>query len=212
MRKYLFVAVAAMMATVSISVSGQNIYADSKHEVGISSGFPSTSHIADLVRVINDVGRDDGVMYDASNLHSFTLEYFYRVKEWLGVGGMLIYGTGNPVATEIADGTPISEIKNGAKIAEMKNHYVSLMPTVKFDWIRRQYFGMYSKVGLGFTSRHEQTLYSHYTRSNEQASFLHLNGHLTLVGMDFGSPHFRGFFDLGFGEQGIILLGLRYKI
>jgi len=210
MRKYLFMAVAAMMATVSIS--GQNIYADSKHEVGISSGFPSTSHIADLGRMINDVGRDDGVMYSVNNSHSFTLEYFYRVKEWLGVGGMLIYGTGNPVATEIADGTPISEIKNGAKIAEMKNHYVSLMPTVKFDWIRRQYFGMYSKVGLGLTSRHEQTVYSHYTRSNEQASFIHLNGHLTLVGMDFGSPHFRGFFDLGFGEQGIILLGLRYKI
>lgn len=210
MRKYLFMAVAATMATVS--VNAQDIYAESKHEVAVSSGGASMSNIIDLGMLMNDVGRSDGVMYNLNKIHAYSVEYFYRLKEWLAVGGMLTYGSGNPKATEIADGTPITEATNGPKIAEMKNHYVSLMPTVKFDWIRRQYFGMYSKVGVGLTSRHERVLYSNYARRDEQASYLHLNGHLTLVGMDFGSPHFRGFFDLGFGEQGIIVLGLRYKI
>ena len=81
---------------------------------------------------------------------------------------------------------------------------------MKLDWVRRQYFGMYSKLALGLTSRHQSMKGAGESRF-EETNYLHPNAHLTVVGMDFGSPHFRGFIDLGFGEQGIFSLGLRYK-
>jgi hypothetical protein len=36
-------------------------------------------------------------------------------------------------------------------------------------------------------------------------------GQLTALGAEFGSQQLRGFAELGFGERGMITLGLRYK-
>ena len=49
MKKILFLAVAAMMAT--LSVNGQDAYADLKHEVAISTGEVSTSNLSTSFRV-----------------------------------------------------------------------------------------------------------------------------------------------------------------
>jgi hypothetical protein len=196
MKKIFLLAVAAVMATMS--VSGQDAYADMKHEMAITSGGLSLSQFIDLGMLAIDLGQQDNVMYSL-NGHAYTVEYFYRLKKWLGVGGMLMYGNGKPKA----------EVNN-ALVAEAKNHYLSLMPAVKLDWVRRQYFGMYSKLAVGLTSRHQSMKGAGESRF-EETNYLHPNAHLTVVGMDFGSPHFRGFIDLGFGEQGIFSLGLRYK-
>ena len=196
MKKIFLLAVAAVMATVS--VNGQDAYADMKHEMAITSGGLSLSQFIDLGMLSIDMGQQDNVMYSL-NGHAYTVEYFYRLKKWLGVGGMLMYGNGKPKA----------EVNN-ALVAEAKNHYLSLMPAVKLDWVRRQYFGMYSKLAVGLTSRHQSMKGAGESRF-EETNYLHPNAHLTVIGMDFGSPHFRGFVDLGFGEQGIFSLGLRYK-
>ena len=196
MKKIFLLAVAAVMATMS--VSGQDAYADMKHEMAITSGGLSLSQFIDLGMLAIDLGQQDNVMYSL-NGHAYTVEYFYRLKKWLGVGGMLMYGNGKPKA----------EVNN-ALVAEAKNHYLSLMPAVKLDWVRRQYFGMYSKLAVGLTSRHQSMKGAGESRF-EETNYFHPNFHLTAVGMDFGSPHFRGFIDLGFGEQGIFSLGLRYK-
>ncbi len=201
MKKILFLAVAAMMAT--LSVNGQDAYADLKHEVAISTGAVSTSNVIDIFQIVAAVEQQDGVSYDLRNFHGpYSIEYFYRAKPWLGVGGMFIYGNGKIKA---------SDTNSGGMIAETKGNYVSFLPAVKLDWVRRQYFGMYSKVALGATIRNVQLTRASYSRSDEAKTTAHLNGHVTLVGMDFGSPHFRGFGELGFGEQGVLLIGLRYK-
>ena len=211
MKKSILLAVAAIMAT--INVCGQDAYADMKHEVAVSSGGGSTSNVIDAFRLMSDVsdmGIQGDMMFDTHRLHGpYSIEYFYRPRPWLGVGGMFIYGTGNMrVYSYHMDGKRIVE---EATHESIKGSYLSVMPAVKLDWIRRQYFGMYSKVALGLTSRHVYVDYVNTTRGDEELRAMHLNGQLTLVGMDFGSPHFRGFFDLGFGEQGLLLLGLRYK-
>ena len=201
MKKFLFLAVAAMMAT--LSVNGQDAYADLKHEVAISTGAVSTSNVIDIFQIVAELEQQDGVMYDFNSLHGpYSIEYFYRAKPWLGVGGMFIYGNGKIKA---------SNMNSGGMIAETKCSYVSLLPAVKLDWVRRQYFGMYSKIALGATIRNEQLSRAGFSRSDEAKKRAHFNGHVTLVGMDFGSPHFRGCGELGFGEQGVLLIGLRYK-
>ena len=204
MKKIILLAVVAIMATMS--VNGQDAYADMKHEVAVSTGGFSTSNALDIYRLVSDVGQEEGIMYDLRKLRGpYSIEYFYRVKNWLGVGGMFVYGKGNMKASYL--NKPIEN----TLIEELRCNYISLMPAVKLDWIRRQYFGMYSKVALGLTSRYQYVDYVNTTRGDEELRATHLNGQLTLVGMDFGSPHFRGFLDLGFGEQGVLLIGLRYK-
>ena len=37
------------------------------------------------------------------------------------------------------------------------------------------------------------------------------NFQVSAIGVEVGSPKFRGFAELGYGEQGIALIGLRYK-
>ena len=211
MKKVLFWAVAAMMATVS--VCAQDAYVDQKHEVAVSTGAGSTSNVIDAFRMASDLaemGIQGDMMYDTHRVHGpYSIEYFYRPRPWLGLGGMVVYGTGNMrVYSYHLDGKRLVE---DATHESIKGNYLSVMPAVKLDWIRRQYFGMYTKVALGFTRRHVYVDYHNSPRGDEEKRATHLNGQLTLVGMDFGSPHFRGFLDFGLGEQGVVLLGLRYK-
>ena len=46
---------------------------------------------------------------------------------------------------------------------------------------------------------------------SEAESLVHVNWQVSLIGIEAGSPTVRGFAELGTGEQGIILAGVRYK-
>lgn len=204
MKKTVFWAVAALLAIVN--VNGQNAYVDLKHEVSVSTGLLPTSYFVDAFRLFGDAF-ETGVVANAtyestSHRGPYAIEYYYRVKEWLGVGGMFIYGNNNVKTTEHDENTSISSLKA---------NYFSLLPAVKLDWARKQHFGMYSKVALGFTRRNEYIDYFDSTRGDEKRKVTHLNAQVTLLGLEAGGIHFRGFGELGFGEQGMLLAGLRYK-
>lgn len=204
MKKTVFWAVAALLAIVN--VNGQNAYVDLKHEVSVSTGLLPTSYFVDAFRLFGDAF-ETGVVANAtyestSHRGPYAIEYYYRVKEWLGVGGMFIYGNNNVKTTEHDENTSISSLKA---------NYFSLLPAVKLDWARKQHFGMYSKVALGFTRRNEYIEYFDSTRGDEKRKVTHLNAQVTLLGLEAGGIHFRGFGELGFGEQGMLLAGLRYK-
>ena len=203
MKKILFLAVVAMLATMS--VNGQNAYADLKHEVSISTGALSTSYVIDAFTLFGDAF-ETGVVgdanYNVSGHGPFALEYYYRIKEWLGVGGMLVYRNNNIKTTEHDEDTSVKSLESSC---------FSLLPAAKLDWVRKQHFGMYSKFALGFTRRSEYIDYFDSTRGDEKRKYTHLNAQVTLLGLEAGGIHFRGFGELGFGEQGLLLVGLRYK-
>ena len=81
--------------------------------------------------------------------------------------------------------------------------YISIMPAVKYNWLNRQHFSMYSKLALGVIIGLE----SGDNHDKTKAAF---GWQASAVGAEFGSA-FRGFLEVGFGEQGTILAGLRYK-
>ena len=87
------------------------------------------------------------------------------------------------------------------------------MPAVKMDWLRRKHFGMYSKVALGATLRTESTDYDDEHKEDEMKSEsnVHINCQVSLLGIEAGTTRLRAFAELGFGEQGTGLVGLRYK-
>ena len=70
---------------------------------------------------------------------------------------------------------------------------------------------MYSKLAFGATLRNEKYDSDSDSSKDDSDSEVHVNWQASLLGMEFGGPTIRGFLELGTGEQGIALVGLRYK-
>ena len=197
MKKIIVMAAVAMMA--AMSASAQNGYDETKHEIGITYGVGANSDIIDAYEKIG--GALVGAKYENEKYFGpISAEYFYHVKPWLGVGGIFAYGQSKQDVYTL-----------GSKDGEMKNNYFTLMPAVKFDWLRKQHLGMYSKRAVGATLRNEKYISDTAVNKDKSDSELHLNWQASLLGIEAGSPTFRGFIELGTGEQGIALIGLRYK-
>lgn len=197
MKKILVTVVAAMMAVTS--VNAQNGYDDTKHEVAVTYGVGSTSQWLDVYEEMGTI--IFGASYSDSEFTGpYSVEYFYHMKNWLGVGGIFAYGKD----------TQDMLISNRV-VGQNYHRYYTLMPAVKFDWLRTRNFGLYSKLGIGATLRHESFKRDDSSVKDDSSSDLHVNWQLSLLGVEAGLPNVRAFFELGFGEQGILNAGLRYK-
>ena len=197
MKKMILMAAVAMMTAMSAQAQSNGY--DTKHEVAISYGIDSNSQIIDAFEEIG------GAMFGAKLKNEkffgpISAEYFYHVKPWLGVGGILAYGLNTQDAMSGSD-----------KIGESKNSYFTLMPAVKLAWLRKKHFGMYSKLAVGATLRNEKYDSDKASSKDYSDSEVHVNWQASLLGIEAGGPTIRGFAELGTGEQGIILAGVRYK-
>ena len=169
-----------------------------KHEVAISYGALSNSQIIDIFEeAITAPFQGNTTLKDDKFFGPISAEYFYHLQPWIGIGGILVYGQ--------KKGDLYSDSDN-KKIGEDKNTYLTVMPAAKFDWFRRANVGLYSKVGVGITLRHDVTDDIDYDESN-----MHVNWQLTAIGVEVGSKQIRPFAELGTGEQGIFLGGIRCK-
>lgn len=195
MKKILMMAAVALTA---MSTQAQKYNYTTKHEVAVSYGGGSNSQIIDVFEEIGGalVGAK---LENEKYIGPLSAEYFYHFKPWLGVGGIMAYGVNKQDA-----------MSGSKKMGESKNSYYTLMPAVKFDYLRKKHFGMYAKLAVGATLRKEK-----YDSNNDSHdyddSMVHVNWQLSLLGIEAGSPTIRAFTELGTGEQGIILAGVRYK-
>lgn len=191
MKKLTVMLVAAMMTTVGAYAQDY----ENKHELAIAYGGWSTSDMLDIYEDLGTIIGTLGAATTDNEKHSGSIsaEYFYKTKPWLGVGGIVAYGNSKK-----------DIFIAGTKSDQYKNNYFTVMPAVKFDWLRREHIGLYSKLGIGATIRTMK-----YNDSSD--SEVHVNWQVSALGFEFGSPSFRGFVELGFGEQGTALAGLRYK-
>ena len=81
-------AIAAMMATMSVNAQSE----DYKQEIAISYGWLSNSDILDIYENIG--GAIVGERTDNDKFFGpLSVEYFYHVKPWLGVGAIAAYGS-----------------------------------------------------------------------------------------------------------------------
>ena len=193
------ISIVAVILMTAMSAQAQSNGYDTKHEVAISYGIDSNSQIIDVFETIG--GAMVGARFENESFTGpISAEYFYHVKNWLGVGGILAYGQNKQDVYLL-----------GEKDGVSKNSYLTLMPAVKFDWLRKKHFGMYSKLAVGATLRNEKYDSDKASSKDYSDSEVHVNWQLSLFGIEAGSPTIRGFLELGTGEQGIILAGVRYK-
>lgn len=198
MKKMLLLVVAAVIATMS--VSAQNGY-DTKHEIGISYGYMSTTQWLDAVIMggLNILGGLEPVK--GSVIGPVSAEYFYHVNDWLGVGGIFTFA--------YTKATYDQTIDHVADAFTSKTSYFTVLPAVKFNWFRRDHFGMYSKVGVGVTMGNLKA--NHPDEKPETETSWGFNWQLSAIGIEFGGAQLRGFIEGGIGVQGAALAGIRYK-
>ncbi|MBP3774402.1 MAG: hypothetical protein ILA34_03520 [Bacteroidaceae bacterium] len=170
---------------------------DTKHEVGISIGMASNSTILSTLEDLTTVPATLGsVKYDNEKyVGPLAVEYFYHITSKIGIGGIASYVN-----------TKKDAIVVGTKQGDAKVNYLTVMPAVKLGWFEREHIGMYSKLAAGVTFRSEKQDWANISENSVKFNF-----QASFVGLEAGSKTLRGFAELGVGEQGIVLAGVRYK-
>ncbi len=191
-------AVAALLATTSLSAQNSEL----KNEIGISYGVG--------VSTIGD-GLADGIGLGFAGLLGSKSENESRFGT---LGVEYLHHAGNDpkfsfggIATFASFSDDLTQ--DGKKTAERSRYYISLMPAIKYNWVNKEYFAFYSKAAIGGTLALSKTKTTSDNKS-ESTNRMYFAYQLSLVGIEFGSK-FRGFIELGVGEQGIALAGLKYK-
>lgn len=114
--------------------------------------------------------------------------YARSVTKWLWVGGDFGY--------EYLD--VLNEGSEGGNNSGL--HWATLMASAKADWFRRENVAMYSKLSagiLGLVNLNEVSISPAF--------------HVTVYGIEFGSPQVRGLVEIGAGFSATISAGLRYR-
>ena len=199
MKKILITVAVAMMT--AMSVNAQSGYEDTKHEVGISYGALSNTtwmSIADAMGTTITLG---AVKYkDGDFTGPIAVEYFYHLSPVIGLGAVGAY---THETKDILIGND--------KCGEAKNSFITVMPAAKFNWLRKKNFGMYSKVAAGLTFASKKEDYSKGNVEDLSENKVGFNFQVSALGIEAGSETFRGFVELGVGEQGVALVGIRAK-
>ena len=199
MKKILVIVAVAMMTAVS--VNAQSGYEDTKHEVGISYGAMSNTTWMSIADAMGPTITLGAVKYDDGKFTGpIAVEYFYHLNPIIGIGAIGAY-------THETKDILISNDKYG----EAKNTFVTVMPAAKFNWLRKKYFGMYSKVAVGLTFVSKKEDYSKGNAENQSESIVGFNFQASALGIEAGSETIRAFAELGVGEQGVLLGGIRAK-
>ena len=172
-----------------------------KHELSLGYGAISTTNVLDVfVDVFSAIF---GAKYENTRfIGPASAEYFYHVSPLVGVGGIGVY---NHHKEDV--------VQNEQVTGKRTSDYFTIMPAVKFNWLRKRHWGMYSKLAVGYTR-------ANYTTTGKDAEGMpkkettgdnFFNFQASLAGIEAGGDHVRGFAELGFGEQGVIQGGIRFR-
>ena len=199
MKKFMMMVAVALM--IAMSVNAQSGYEDTKHEVGISYGALSNTTWMSIGEAIGTTLTLGAVRYDDGKFTGpIAVEYFYHLNPVIGLGAVGAF------ANETKDILIGNEM-----YGEAKNTFITVMPAAKFNWLRKKNFGLYSKVAAGLTFASKKEDYSKGSAENRSESEVGFNFQVSALGIEAGSETVRGFVELGVGEQGVALAGLRVK-
>jgi hypothetical protein len=183
-----------------MGVNAQN--EELRHEVSVAYGGPSLSQFG------SGLGEGLGLAftnseYDDGNIFGpISAEYFYHPNNpRLAVGGIITYSKW--------DSDVLRRSNHNDKLGERNRNYLSVMPGIKWYWVNKNSFGFYSKAAAGpmFVFCKSEDYESNKSLTQNGTYFLF---QCSPIGIEFGGK-FRGFAEIGLGEQGVLLGGLRYK-
>ena len=182
---------AAMMAVTSVSAQDEL-----KHEVGVFYGVLSASNILSVYSSMFSAAAGD----QSSWWGPVGAEYYYHVSPVVAVGGVAAFA-----------GCKAIDDKTRAK--DLSETFITVMPSVKFNWLRKKNFGMYSALSAGvmFLSMSANDSAKKADPEAKDETLATFMFQATALGIEFGGTAFRGFVEAGLGEKGTLCAGLRYK-
>lgn len=151
--------VAALMATMTVQAQNEDL----KNEIGVSYGL-GVSLIGDGLGngLGNLFGNMSGYKYENdSQFGSLSVEYFRHLNgnPKLAFGGIFSYSRyGEDV------------YKDGSKVGDRNRNYYTLMPAMKYSWINKHHFALYSKVAVGGTLASSKSTENGKSENNNPSS------------------------------------------
>jgi len=127
------------------------------------------------------------------------MEYSYSPKKWVCVGATLSFErTGSQIYL------PDKEIKDG----ETSSYYYSLMGVARFNYLSKKIVTLYGRVGVGYT-----LALQYYTGTNSYQDYTGgmFAFQLSPIGVRVGT-RVAGFFEAGFGTEGLVNFGLSVRL
>lgn len=200
--KKIFITLAVSLLT-AINAIAQN--EELRHEIGISYG-------AGISLIGNGIGSaiSHGVLEliadkswaNDKQFGTLGMEYFYHFNNRrLAVGGVVTYAKYSEDVVDKNDNMKV--------YGDRTRRYMSVMPAIKYSWINKKSFALYSKLAVGMMFNFEnENDYDKNTKSSYHDTLFMMQ--LSAIGAEFGHK-LRGFIEIGGGEQGILLVGAKYK-
>lgn len=176
---------------------------ESKHELSVGVGYGTSCQLYDIVGDMFKafVGCED---HHRGFDGSYNLDYGYHVSPKIVITGSVslshikshMYSTGED-----------KQFKGSAS-----NTFIAVMPGFKYNWIDKEHFALYSRAAVGvhvITATTKQET-STTTSDQDDSPSCAVAYQLSPIGTEFGSQ-LRGFVEFGFGANGLIGAGLRYR-
>ena len=185
-------------------------YAVKHHECSLSYGVGTHNEIvngfANVVGSIFTLGYAD--ITDLKWSGAYNIKYAYHPVKFLGLGVVTSYQTSKG---DIVEGSSKNKESNErVVVGKAEGKYLAIMPSVSLNWFDFNYVCMYSKAAVGYSmSKSKQTRFD--PREYKKTSEDNWAYQLTPVALEVGSPLVRGFFELGFGHEGILAFGVKCK-
>lgn len=133
--------------------------------------------------------------FSSTRWYTTTVDAGSWLKEWLFVGGTMAYTGGFRTYYNVF---------NNKRIGSYNLSCFSLMPMIRFAWVRRGIVQLYSGLGLGLSVTNYRDAVTSSVRIDTSYDF-------TAIGISVGREFF-GYFDLGAGSRGVFSVGVGWRI
>lgn len=202
---------------------------ESKHEIRVGGGIGEDAHIGNIQnQYIRDFNLEEGsdIPVDNSGYEtSAFLEYYYHLNKHWAFGASLGFATASGEGAHVkwddrfhSDNgyqNPIDYIWNGTAYELWANSDIELhskseflMPEVKYSWIAKTHFRLYSKLGFGAQHYKLDVTSDGNSFPERHENGLRLASQVSPLGVETGGKCMRGFVELGYGKQGVFNLGI----
>lgn len=169
-------------------------------EIEVTVGFLTSNDILDYNdSVFSQVFPDEDVTSFDNHSTGIGIAYRYFAHNNIKVGGQLTY---QRIDKEF--------VQNNIKIGEGTQDFFTLLGSANFYWFQSELFGVYSGGALGFSFSNEDQFDLEDEELSRTETDLFFAWQANAIGFEFGRD-IRFLTNAGFGTQGAVSLGLKYR-
>ena len=216
-----------LLATIACLALSSTLFAGNyvpeqrpENELSVSYGVVSVPAFAFAIGGVFATAFTFGLatMDDMTDSGTFGIEYFHFFNNHVAVGGIATFENCCLKMKSYTGKDAEGKATYNNKLTPHPAYFITLMPEVKLPWFNLPHFGMYSKLAAGAWMQYSPEVVDMVEGSDGQptrdvtpsSTDFGFAAQVNPIGMDFGGRQHRGFIELGWGLQGLIMGGYRF--